>query len=155
MRSSCPYGSSCLVKPMSDLQQLSGDFGECSCDGRTSLWLPAPELRAHSLFTLIEERSDRLRVRDREGELHLVPTQGVDLGDSASATLLNSKVARCTAIPVLMGDCGDLSSARKGRQAAAELPNLRAMAAVDIHNLVLQLGGDVRVIPATVKRLDG
>ena len=40
-------------------------------------------------------------------------------------------------------------------QAAAELPTLRAIAAVDIHNLVLQLGGDVRVIPATVKRLDG
>jgi hypothetical protein len=40
-------------------------------------------------------------------------------------------------------------------QAAAELPTLRAIAAVDIHNLVLQLGGDVRVIPATVKGLDG
>jgi hypothetical protein len=39
-------------------------------------------------------------------------------------------------------------------QAAAELPTLRAMAAADIHNLVLQLGGDVRIIPATVKRLD-
>ena len=36
-------------------------------------------------------------------------------------------------------------------QAAAELPTLRAMAAADVHNLVLQLGGDVRVIPATVK----
>jgi len=33
-------------------------------------------------------------------------------------------------------------------QAAAELPTLRAMAAADIHNLVLDLGGDVRVIPA-------
>jgi len=37
------------------------------------------------------------------------------------------------------------------QQAAAELPTLRAMAAADVHNLVLQLGGDVRVIPATVK----
>src|SRR5438445_3902505 len=36
-------------------------------------------------------------------------------------------------------------------QAATELPTLRAMAAADIHNLVLQLGGDVRIIPATVK----
>jgi hypothetical protein len=35
-------------------------------------------------------------------------------------------------------------------QAAAELPNLRAMAAADLHNLVLELGGDVRIIPATV-----
>jgi hypothetical protein len=36
-------------------------------------------------------------------------------------------------------------------QAAAELPTLRSLAAADVHNLVLQLGGDVRVIPATVK----
>jgi hypothetical protein len=40
-------------------------------------------------------------------------------------------------------------------QAAAELPTLRAMAAADIHNLVFQLGGDVRIIPATVKGLGG
>jgi hypothetical protein len=40
-------------------------------------------------------------------------------------------------------------------QAATELPTLRAMAAADIHNLVFQLGGDVRIIPATVKGLDG
>jgi hypothetical protein len=33
-------------------------------------------------------------------------------------------------------------------QAAAELPTLRAMAAADIHNLVSELGGDVRIIPA-------
>src|SRR5882762_9663133 len=39
-------------------------------------------------------------------------------------------------------------------QAAAELPTLRAMAAADIHNLVFQLGGDVRIIPATMKGLD-
>jgi hypothetical protein len=40
-------------------------------------------------------------------------------------------------------------------QAAIELRTLRAMAAADIHNLVFQLGGDVRIIPATVKGLDG
>ena len=40
-------------------------------------------------------------------------------------------------------------------QAAEELPTLRAVAAADVHNLVFQLGGDVRVIPATVKGLDG
>jgi len=34
------------------------------------------------------------------------------------------------------------------KQAAAELPTLRAMAAADMHNLVFELGGDVRVIPA-------
>ena len=39
-------------------------------------------------------------------------------------------------------------------QASAELPTLRALAAADIHNLVYQLGGDVRIIPATVKGLD-
>jgi hypothetical protein len=39
-------------------------------------------------------------------------------------------------------------------QAATELPTLRAMAAADIHNLVLQLGRDIRIIPATVKRVD-
>jgi hypothetical protein len=37
---------------------------------------------------------------------------------------------------------------------AAELPTLRAMAAAEMHNLILQLGGDVRIIPATVKGLD-
>jgi hypothetical protein len=36
-------------------------------------------------------------------------------------------------------------------QAAAELPSLRAMAAADLHNLVFELGGDVRIIPATVE----
>jgi len=39
-------------------------------------------------------------------------------------------------------------------QAAAELPNLRAMAAADLHNLVFELGGDVRIIPATVARAE-
>ena len=39
-------------------------------------------------------------------------------------------------------------------QAATELPTLRAMAAADIHNLVFQLGGDVRIIPASVQGLD-
>jgi hypothetical protein len=33
-------------------------------------------------------------------------------------------------------------------QEAAELPTLRATAAADLHNLVFQLGGDVRIIPA-------
>jgi hypothetical protein len=36
-------------------------------------------------------------------------------------------------------------------QAAAELPTLRAIASADIHNLVFQVGGDIRIIPATVK----
>jgi hypothetical protein len=40
-------------------------------------------------------------------------------------------------------------------QAAAELPTLRAIAAAEIHNLVFELGGDVRVIPATAKGLGG
>jgi hypothetical protein len=40
-------------------------------------------------------------------------------------------------------------------QAAAELPTLRAMAAADLHNLVFELGGDVRIIPATVAGADG
>jgi hypothetical protein len=39
-------------------------------------------------------------------------------------------------------------------QAAAELPTLRAMAAADAHNLVFQLGGDIRIIPATVSGID-
>jgi hypothetical protein len=38
-------------------------------------------------------------------------------------------------------------------QAAAELPTLRALAAADIHNLVFRVGGDIRIIPATVKGL--
>lgn len=41
------------------------------------------------------------------------------------------------------------------QQAATELPTLRAMAAADLHNLVFQLGGDIRVIPATVKGRGG
>jgi hypothetical protein len=39
-------------------------------------------------------------------------------------------------------------------QAAAELPTLRAMAAADIHNRVLQLGGDYRIIPAVLNRVE-
>jgi hypothetical protein len=38
--------------------------------------------------------------------------------------------------------------------AAAELPTLRAMAAADLHNLVFQVGGDIRIIPATLKELN-
>jgi hypothetical protein len=41
------------------------------------------------------------------------------------------------------------------QQAAGELPTLRAMAAADVHNLVFHVGGDVHIIPATVKGLDG
>jgi hypothetical protein len=37
-------------------------------------------------------------------------------------------------------------------QAAGELPTLRAMASVDLHNLVFQLGGDTRIIPAVLDR---
>ena len=37
-------------------------------------------------------------------------------------------------------------------QAAAELPTLRSLAAADIHNLVLQLGGDYGIVPAVLPR---
>jgi hypothetical protein len=36
------------------------------------------------------------------------------------------------------------------QQAAAELANLRAIAAAEIHNLVFQTGGDYRIIPAVL-----
>jgi hypothetical protein len=36
-------------------------------------------------------------------------------------------------------------------QAAAELPTLRAIASAELHNLVFQLGGDVRIIPAVLR----
>jgi hypothetical protein len=36
-------------------------------------------------------------------------------------------------------------------QAEAELPTLRAIASADLHNLVFQLGGDVRIIPAVLR----
>src|ERR1700728_449643 len=39
-------------------------------------------------------------------------------------------------------------------EAAGELPTLRALAAADIHNLVFQVGGDIRIIPATDKGSD-
>jgi hypothetical protein len=37
-------------------------------------------------------------------------------------------------------------------QAAAEVPTMRAMASAELQNLVLQLGGDIRIIPAVVNR---
>jgi hypothetical protein len=40
-------------------------------------------------------------------------------------------------------------------QAAAELPTLRAMASADLHNLVFQLGGDIRIIPAVANTQPG
>jgi len=36
-------------------------------------------------------------------------------------------------------------------QAAAELPTMRAIASAELQNLVLQLGGDIRIIPAVLK----
>jgi hypothetical protein len=36
-------------------------------------------------------------------------------------------------------------------QAAAELPTMRSIASAELQNLVLQLGGDIRIIPATLK----
>jgi hypothetical protein len=33
-------------------------------------------------------------------------------------------------------------------QATAEVPTLLAMASADLHNLVFQLGGDWRILPA-------
>jgi hypothetical protein len=39
-------------------------------------------------------------------------------------------------------------------QAAVELPTLPAIASAEIHNLVFHLGGDIRIIPATVRGLD-
>jgi hypothetical protein len=35
-------------------------------------------------------------------------------------------------------------------EAAAELPTMRAIASAELQNLVLQLGGDIRIIPAVV-----
>jgi hypothetical protein len=35
---------------------------------------------------------------------------------------------------------------------AAELPTLRAIASADLHDLVFQLGGDTRIIPAVLNR---
>jgi len=35
-------------------------------------------------------------------------------------------------------------------QAAAELPTMRAMASAELQNLVLELGGDIRIIPAVL-----
>jgi len=37
-------------------------------------------------------------------------------------------------------------------QAAAELPTLRAIATAELHNLVFQLGGDIRIIPAVLQQ---
>jgi hypothetical protein len=36
------------------------------------------------------------------------------------------------------------------QQAAAEVPTMRAMASAELQNLVLQLGGDIRIIPAVL-----
>jgi hypothetical protein len=36
-------------------------------------------------------------------------------------------------------------------QAAAELPTLRAIASADLHNLVLELGGNYRIVPAVLR----
>ena len=37
---------------------------------------------------------------------------------------------------------------KEDRQAVAALPTLRAMASAELQNLVLELGGDIRIIPA-------
>jgi hypothetical protein len=67
---------------MSDLREVSRHLGECACDRRASIRLPPLELQSQRLFTLIDERADRLRVRDR-AELHLFPAQRIHLGHGA------------------------------------------------------------------------
>jgi hypothetical protein len=62
------------------LADSSGDFCECSCHRFASLGLPLVEFRSQRLRALIEERVNRLRLRDREDELHLAPAQSFDLG---------------------------------------------------------------------------
>ena len=61
----------------------SRDLGERSTNCLTCVRLPPRDLSVESLLTLFDEGSDRLRVRDREDELHLTPAEGFDLGDSA------------------------------------------------------------------------
>ena len=65
--------------PDPGLAILQADVSECSCYGRTSLGLPALELRAQGILTLIHERLDRLRVRDGKDELHVAPAHGLDV----------------------------------------------------------------------------
>jgi hypothetical protein len=70
---------SVCVRPMSDLGGLSRDLGECTCNCRADVGLPPLEFRSQCLFAFIDERPDRLRVRDRDDELHLFPAQRVHL----------------------------------------------------------------------------
>jgi hypothetical protein len=65
---------------MSDLDGHSRDLGERSTNCVTCVRLPPLDLGPESALTLSNERLDRLRVRDREDELHLGPAQGFDLG---------------------------------------------------------------------------
>jgi hypothetical protein len=70
--------------------RLLGEFGECSCHRRASLRLPPLEFRAQSGFAAIDERVDRLRVRDSEDELQSsqlrVSTSAAEVGIRGSAT---------------------------------------------------------------------
>lgn len=64
---------------MSDPDGGSGDLGEGSGDRCTCLGLPAPDLEAERLVPVLDDRSDLGRVRHREDEIQLVPTEVLHL----------------------------------------------------------------------------
>ena len=109
----------------------SGDFGEHSRDALTSLRLPPLEFGSQCVVTLVDERADRLRVQDREDELHLLPAQGLDLGNGARhARLGDIRLTYSTEALSQKGLDGlDPSSVIRNRDLLAEaLPALRACA---------------------------
>ena len=58
---------------MSDLEDRSGDVGECPSDARARFRLPPVDLRSNSVVSMLDEGADRLGMREREDELHLLP----------------------------------------------------------------------------------
>ncbi len=82
---------------MSDLRGVSRDLGECSTHCLASFRLPLLDLGAERFVSIVDERPNRLRVRDREDELHVSPAEGFDLGDGGwNARLRDFRLADST-----------------------------------------------------------
>src|SRR6185503_13650918 len=56
---------------MSDPDGRSGDLGEGSGDRRACLWLPALDLKAERVVSVIDDRADLRRVPQRDHQLEL------------------------------------------------------------------------------------
>ena len=137
--------------------------GASSRDGKERLYTAAVELLDPYARQALEELNSQLMLNT--GEVLASGVRRTGDGGVEAVWTLSWRAQRAARVePVLIrayfgsgflhphlqsGTVGDWPlNVFDDEQAAAELPTLRALAAADIHNLVFQLGGDYRIVPA-------